>query len=169
MTMGARHTCTCTCMCWQSTGLVTQWSRVQIPSEAAQCFFHCLSSDLPYLVLPSFAYTCTRFDRVVILCSTYHHCTRTFFSVCVCPLQSTVTCTCKTMCWTHPTLLTLFSGTKWPSHSASKLLMVSMLCVADSVFQYFFSIYQECATSTGRHHTTPSSTETSTPSVVCPA
>ena len=31
----------------------------------------------------------------------------------------------------------------------------------------FFSIYQGCATSTGRHHTTPSSTETSTPSVVC--
>ena len=59
----------------------------------------------------------------------------------MCPLQSAVTCTCKTMCWTHPTLLTLFSGTKWPSHSASKLLMVSMLCVADSVFQYFFSLF----------------------------
>ena len=37
------------------------------------------------------------------------------------------------------------------------------------IVSLFFSIYQECATSTGRHHTTPLSSETFTPSVVCPS
>ena len=49
---------------WQSTGLATQGSRVRIPSEAAQCFFHCLPSDFALLAslvsLVSFPYTCTR-------------------------------------------------------------------------------------------------------------
>ena len=40
--------CVCVCVCvhvawcmcvWQSTGLAILWSRVRIPSEAAQCFF----------------------------------------------------------------------------------------------------------------------------------
>ena len=36
----------------ESTGLATQWSRVRIPSEAAQCFFHCLPSDFALLTFP---------------------------------------------------------------------------------------------------------------------
>ena len=44
-----------------------------IPSEAAQCFFFtvCLRT-MPCLVLPSFAYTCTRFDHVYVHESVQH-------------------------------------------------------------------------------------------------
>ena len=46
----------------------------------------------------------------------------------VCPLQSTVTCTCKTMCWTSPESLTLISGMCRPSCYANRLPMVSVFC-----------------------------------------